>query len=206
MADPNVALKNSPFADSSVDVRLYKVGDSAPEDHEWKYPNVWAAQDLSGTKRLIIAPNEHHVEWILRLLDVVPEPMWLLYVLVVPRGEGEPGRYQSLDPQTREQVRRFLREFMNLLEIDGRQNLWIRSESGEGMLVYDRHNLIYVYGPLEQSAAILGATGMTEVSADAINTPDTHSHRYHAAFDSEAQRILVYMDWIRTPLREHDQQ
>lgn len=169
------------------------------------YQNVWASEDLSGTVRLIIAPRTDYIGLIGKLLDGMPEPIWLLYVLVVPRREGEAGRYQSAEPQSREQVRRFLSEFGTFLENDGRQNLWIRSESGAAMLVYDRHNLIYAYGHLTEWSLILLRAGLNEVARDLIAVPDPHSHHYHSAFDSEAERLLGSLDWDRTPLLEQDE-
>ena len=106
---------------------LYKFGNGALEDQPWMYQNIWALEHLASTDRLIIAPRIDYICLIESLLDVMPEPIWLLYVLVVPRGEGEAGRYQSAEPQSREHVRRFLSEFRAFLENDGRQNLWLLS-------------------------------------------------------------------------------
>jgi hypothetical protein len=99
------------------------------------------------------------------------DPMWLLYVLVVPRGEAEAGRYQTRDPQSRKQVRRFLREFGNSLETDGRHKLCIRSVNDGSMLVYDQHNLVYAYGHTEEWKLLLRQSGMREVEPKSINVP-----------------------------------
>jgi hypothetical protein len=184
---------------------LYKFGNGGAEDRPSFYANAWAREDLSGTERLTIAPRADHIGLLKNLLDAVPEPMWLLYVLVVPRGEGEAGRYQSPGPLSREEVKKFLVDFGYFLERDGRQNLWIRSESGAAMLVYDRHNLIYAYGHLPEFVSILVRQGLNEVQPNSIVVPDPHSHHYHAVFDSDAERLLDSLEWQRTPLREQDQ-
>ena len=44
--------------------------------------------------------------------------MLLLYVLVVSRGEGDVGRYQSSEPKAREQVKQFVYKFGGFLELD----------------------------------------------------------------------------------------
>ncbi|HWH60109.1 MAG TPA: hypothetical protein VN682_20950 [Terriglobales bacterium] len=183
---------------------LYKFGNGSAEDRPSVYANVWAHENLSGTERLIIAPRADHIDLLKVLLDAVPEPIWLLYVLVVTRGESEVGRYQSPRPLSREETTKFLADFGCFLESDGRQNLWVRSESGAAMLVYDRHNLIYAYGNLPEFVTILMRQGLTEVQQDSIVVPDPHSHHYHAVFDLDAERLLNSLEWQRTPLREQD--
>jgi hypothetical protein len=183
---------------------LFKFGDGMPEDRRWTYPNVWAVEEPFGTKRLVVAPSSEGAGIFERLLKTLPEPMWLLYVLVVARGEGDAGRYQSSEPLSREQVRRFLHEFQTFMETDGRQNLWIRSESGSAMLIYDRHDLIYGYGPIDEWKETLKQIGLIEVPPASIKIPDPHSHHYHASLDAEATRLLTYLEWHRTPLRDED--
>jgi hypothetical protein len=175
-----------------------------PEDCPWTYQNVWATEELSGAKRLVIAPKSGTADILERLIEIMPEPFWLLYVLVVPRGEGDAGRYQSSEPQTREQVRQFLHEFHTFLETDGRQNLWISSESGSAMLIYDRHGLMYGYGPVDDWQNILKQIGLSEVPSASINIPEPHSHHYHPSLDAEASRLLAYLEWHHTPLRDQD--
>lgn len=185
---------------------LYKFGDGMPEDRPCTYQNVWTVEELSGTKRLVIAPKSGTLNILERLVELMPEPFWLLYVLVVPRGEGGAGRYQSSEPRTREQVRRFLQEFQAFLETDGRQNLWVRSGSSSATLINDRHGLIYGYGLLQDWEEILKQIGLIEVPSASIKIPDPHSHHYHdhASFDAEASRLLAYLEWHHTPLRDQD--
>jgi hypothetical protein len=185
---------------------LYKLGDGKPEDRLWMYQDVWAVEELLGTKRLVIAPKSGTLDILERLIEMMPEPFWLLYVLVVPRGEGGAGRYQTSEPQTLEQVRRFLHEFQAFLEADGRQNLWIRSDSSSTTLINDRHGLIYGYGLLHDWEVILKQTGLSEVPSASIKIPDPHSHHYHASLDVEASRLLAYLEWHHTPLRDEDLQ
>jgi len=114
-------------------------------DEPYEYPNIWTREKTSGPDRLIIAPRSNYVELIHKLTNQLTEPFLLLYVLVVPRGKSEPGRYQS-EPVNAEELNRFLHRYKDFLEGDARHNLWIRS-SDDGMLVFDRHNIIYAYGP-----------------------------------------------------------
>ena len=51
----------------------------------------------TGTRRVAaLVPNEQ-ADLLQRLSALLPEPFYVLYVLHTPRGEGEPGRYQSTE-------------------------------------------------------------------------------------------------------------
>src|ERR1700733_8033167 len=111
-----------------------KFGNLEFEDQEWKYENVWATEETSGGgNRLVIAPAKRQTDTLLALLKDMTGPFWLLYFLVVPRGNGQLGRYQSPEPQTEASVKTFLHDFSTFLEKDGRHNLWIASQSGSEM-------------------------------------------------------------------------
>lgn len=180
----------------------YKFGFLNPEDRPYQYPNVWATEQTSGPVRLVIAPGGDQVDLLLRLIEAMSEPFMVLYVLVVPRGGSEAGRYESPEPQTRDGMRLFLREFKTFFENDGRHHLWIRSSSGSAMLVYDRHDLIYGYGPLGEFETILSEIGLEKAAS--IQLPDPHIHHYNECFDKEEHRLLVYWPWLPTPLRGSD--
>jgi hypothetical protein len=172
----------------------YKSGNPVPEDRPHEYPNVWAAEKTSdGGSRLLIAPSTDQVELLIRLLQPMPEPFWLLYVLVVNRGDSELGRYQSPAPQTRDGAERFLRGFRAFLEKDGRHNVWIASASSADMLIYDRHNVIYAYGSLIEWRSILSEAGFSEIPL--IRIPSPHSHHYHQSMDDEERRMVGYWEW-----------
>lgn len=183
----------------------YKFGTPEPQDREWIYRNVWAAEETSeGGSRLAIAPARGQIDLLAAFLRDMTGPFWVLYVLIIPRGSGEPGRYQCPEPQTEGAVGRFLHEFSGFLEKDGRHNLWIASESGSEMLIYDRHNVIYAYGPLDRWRPILAADGFQEVPD--ISFPSPHSHHYHESLDTEEERMLDYWDWQRTALKGPDEE
>jgi hypothetical protein len=182
----------------------YKLGICEPEDREWNYGNVWATEiTRGGGNRLVIAPATGQINILEAFLEAMTGPLWMLYVLVVPRGQGEPGRYQSPEPQSEGSIRTFLQEFSDFLQKDGRHNVWIASESGSEMLIYDRHNVIYGYGPLSSWRHALAAKGFSEVPN--VFFPSPHSHHYHPSFDLEEERLLSYWDWQRTPLTQSDQ-
>jgi len=156
-----------------------------------------------GCHRLVVAPQSDQIEVLIKLLQALSGPFWVLYVLVIDRGESGVGRYQSPELQTREDVESLLREFRDFFEIDGRHNLWIASESGSEMLIYDRHNVIYGYGPLQQWGRALSKSELNR-AAD-IKFPDPHSHHYHQSMDGEERRLIAHMEWDKTALRDGDE-
>jgi len=184
---------------------IYKLGSAEPHESACTFDKVFARDLKAGSPQLCIASSGNQIDLLETLLEHMPEPMWLLYVLVVPRGEGGNGRYQSTEPQSRQEIQAFLGRFRNYLEADGRHNIWLKSEKGPALLVFDRHNLIYAYGPIDEWAKALLELGWSEVERKAISLPDPHSHHYHAIFDDDAREVLSYMQWQHSPLREQDQ-
>jgi hypothetical protein len=186
---------------SSVQIeKPYKFGETEPVERAWSYAKVFARE----SSRLRIASSEEQTVLLKSLLEKMPEPMWLLYVLVVPRGEGDPGRYQSREPLSREQVLAFLDRFKNYLESDGRYNLWLKAEVGPDLLVSDRHDLVYAYGEMDEWAKVLTRLGWEEVDSKSLTLPDPHSHHYHEVFDDDAQQLLLSREWDYSKLRELD--
>jgi hypothetical protein len=203
-----LAVTNKTSCDTNFMAAPYKFGTPDPAadsgTSEWQYGNVWATGGTNGGgSRLVIAPAQGHIETLLKLLPAMTGPFWLLYVLVVPRGHAESGRYQSPEPQSEVEVKDFLTSFSGFLEKDGRHNLWIASTSSSQMLIYDRHNVIYAYGPLDAWKQLLAADAFTEVPM--IRFPSPHAHHYHESLDSEEDRLLSYYDWRRTPLKSSDE-
>jgi hypothetical protein len=103
------------------------------------------------------------------------------------------------------QLQQFLAVYSDFFENDARHNLWIRSASGEGLLVYDRHNVIYAYGPLERFVATLTSAGLAESKDTRLHFRSQHAHHYHADFDSYEDRILHQEEWSLTPLQPGDE-
>jgi len=172
-------------------------------EERFVYPHTFAFENPHGRPRIAIAPRSNQVQMLMELSESIREPFDLLYVLVVPRGEAETGRYQSSYTFTHVQLREFLSSFSNFLENDGRQNLWIHSTEEDALLVYDRHNVIYAYGPMERFIPILISHGLIEASEVAFPFP--HVHHYHDEFDSEAQRILSSEQWTVSPLHSTEE-
>ena len=167
----------------------------------FSFPNLWNIEKTSGPERLIIAPASGHIDLIIELSRILPEPFGILYILTVPRGGNDEGRYQSAAPASRAVMEAFLNNFRDFFENDARHHVWIASLPSNAMLVYDKHNVIYAYGEIEKFKQILPATGLTQGD---VNFPVPHVHNYNPKFDAEETRILSYAEWKKFPLAEGD--
>jgi hypothetical protein len=160
---------------------------------------------ISGLPRLLIAATPDKSGLFRELASCLVAPLFLLYILHTPRGEGAAGRYQSpeLDSQ---QVDDFLADFTPYLAGDARHDTWVHSVSDGRTLIWDRHDLIYAEGePLEDIAAILSAMAYhigTVTSPGAV----PHLHYYRPEFDGDAAAVLARFDWVRSDLRPEDEQ
>jgi hypothetical protein len=174
------------------------------EDVECCYPPSFARQVIGGVERLVIAPGPDPIAKLRELLQLLPEPLWVLYVLVVPRGNGSEsaaGRYQSATPHSRDEVLALLERFEEFLAGDGRHNIWLAAPPA-GQLVYDRHGVIYAYGPIAEIAARLKQQNFAE--AETIRVPVPHSHHYHSEFDSDERAMLAHWEWLHSELQQQD--
>jgi hypothetical protein len=181
----------------------YKLGHLSPEEQRLEFPNVWTIEETTGPKRLVLAPAIGHVQLMLHLTNEMPEPFWVLYVLTVSRVDCEPGRYQSDGPKTRREIEQFLIRFAEYFENDGRHHLWVGSEPGPELLVYDRHNKIYAYGAIDRFSRVLIGSGLT--LSPSVPIPFPHTHHYHSTFDEEEKAIMNYWEWRQFPLHESDE-
>lgn len=167
------------------------------------YGNVYASEKTSDdTSRLRIAVSYHGSGVLQTLSKSLNEPFFLLYVLVIYRGGGETGRYQS-DELSREEVDELFARYSNFWDGDGRHSVWLRSEKDDSTLVYDRHNLIYAYGPLEKFEIILESLGYTSVPK--LSLSFEHEHNYYAEFDALERELTTKLAKKRTELWPGDE-
>jgi hypothetical protein len=173
----------------------------AGKDAAWSCEPSYARQVVGGVERLVIAPGSGALRLLRELLGLLPEPLWVLYVLVTPRSEAAAGRYQSSKPYKREEVLAMLDRFEDYIASDGRHNLWLAAP-GAGQLVLDRHEVIYAYGPVAEIVARLKEKGFAEV--EMVRTPVPHSHHFHQELDADEDAMLGYWEWIYSELQEMD--
>jgi hypothetical protein len=184
-------------------VQLAKFGAGDEAGSVFSYPDVIHHDRASGgAERLILAPARGHIKLLSRLLECLPEPFRVLYVLVVPRGAGiSAARYEAPGEFSRQEVKDCLAEFSDFFERDGRHHLWLANPE-VGTIVYDRHNLIYAYGPLNCFTEIASRHGLRVGRPE---VPSPHWHAYHAAFDDTQRDLLNRYTWVQKPLRASDE-
>lgn len=136
-----------------------------------------------------------------QLVECLEPPYLLLYVLHTPRGEADPGRYQS-PAMTREEFEDFVSLFSAYFKADARFDLWAHSPSEGATVVWDRHNQLFAYGPTERFVQRLGAMGF---SPGKLEIP-AHAHYYRAECDDMARQLMSALEWIHSPLRPEDEQ
>jgi hypothetical protein len=96
-------------------------------------------------------------------------------------------------PVSKDEAELFLRRFKDFFEHDGRHHVWIKSTLGPGLLVYDRHNVIYAYERLPEFEAVAVNRGLTKVGD--IQLPFPHAHHCNAIFDEDERELLRYWAW-----------
>ncbi len=153
-------------------------------------------------KRLVAGASGDKPSMFTRMVECMAPPYYLLYVLHTPRGEGAPGRYQS-PAMPLSSLQDFVSRFSPFLAADGRFDLWAHSPGGNATVVWDRHDLLFGYGPLEAFETSLRSLGYTP-GQPVVPTP--HQHHYRAEFDGLARELLSALDWERSPLKPSDEQ
>jgi hypothetical protein len=169
----------------------------------YDYGLLYMLESYPAYTRLKIGASASGIDLLMRLSDTLEAPFFCLYVLVVSRSETAVGRYQSPWIASRAELLDFLLDYKALLETDGRHHLWISSPDMGATLVYDRHNVLYAYGPLEKIAASLDEMGYR---AENFELPFPHAHYFHSENDAKVEELLQYWDWQHFPLQEVDEE
>jgi hypothetical protein len=168
-----------------------------PYEHGWRY----MLEEYPNYSRLKIGASTKAIDLLLKLSSCLEPPYYCLYVLVVGRSTSPGGRYQSPLLSNRESLIDFLLDYKDLFESDGRHHLWVSSPEEGATLVYDKHNVIYAYGPLEEYIKVLLTAGYRE---EAFDFPYPHGHNYLSENDGKVEELLQYWDWQHSPLQEID--
>lgn len=173
---------------------------------EWvphSYPPIFTTETTSAqTPRFVAGVPGGDASVLLKLVERLTPPFFVLYVLHTPRGEGDPGRYQS--PQLElGALQSFISRFAAFFAGDARFDLWIHSPSSKGTIVWDRHNLIYGYGPVERFSRALSSLGFSEGRP---TVPGPHIHHYRQELDGDAKALLSAYSWQYSPLHPEDEQ
>jgi hypothetical protein len=164
------------------------------------YGNVYEAQERDGRRRLFVGADDEHVDLVIALTAHWTGVCYLAYALIVPRGEAEPGRYEA-PAISRDGIVTFLERSRRLLSEDARHEVWLSCPATRQMLVWDRHDRIWIYNDVEQPTAVLGARGFRPGAQRQLRA---HQHHYHPEFDADARALHASMAWTRSPLQPGD--
>lgn len=166
------------------------------------YGKVYAHENTSAAPRFCIATSYDGSHLLRDLSRVLAEPFLLLYVLVVPRGGSVEGRYQS-DQLSRAELDAMFQRFGRFWDGDGRHSIWLRSQADDATLIYDRHNLIYAYGPLDRFEPLLVSLGYS--TTPSLSLSFAHQHAYHDAFEALERELTAQFAERRSDLHEGDE-
>jgi hypothetical protein len=172
-------------------------GDEAFHD----YGNIYELEETQASERLKIGVSKNQIGLLVHLIENLAPPYFILYVLVVSRLGNEYGRYQSPLLDTKEELIDFLLDYKEFLETDGRHHLWIGTVPNNGTLVFDQHNVVYAYGPIDSFKQTLRRLEFKEKEFD---FPSPHIHHYHDSNDAFEAEILGHWDWDMFPLADND--
>jgi len=167
----------------------------------FRYGDIWQRQATADSDRLIIGASERQVDLLLELSRDTEGPFGILYVLLVSRCGNRPGRYQSPEPIDAGQLADFLADYRDYFENDGRHHVWIMSLSDSATLVYDNHDVVYAYGPLESYERTVTRLGLRNHQ---VRFPVPHTHCYNFEYDAEEERLFEQWRWLHFPLEEGD--
>ena len=163
--------------------------------------NCWDIERGDGWSRLIVATSGSPIDLIADLVKEWRPPFFVLYVHVVPRTEHSEGRFQSPAIERVSELKQFLLQYKDLFENDGRQNIWIGAPDDNRHIVYDRHEVLYVYGDDERISQLLTAQGYNQELAE---IPVPHAHHYDAQFDASVISLFDHWEWNHSPLEIND--
>jgi hypothetical protein len=139
----------------------------------------------------------------LELAKSLSPPYFLLYVLHTSRCGNESARYQS-PPLDYESLAEFFTRFEDFLAHDGRHDLWLHSAGDNTMIVWDRHDVLFIYGSLDRAERFLDSRGFSKGEPAVASNP--HAHHYHDECDQAENEVVNYFSWVKSPLQSLDKQ
>jgi hypothetical protein len=182
---------------------MYKIG--IIQNNEEKaliYQNEYAKQKTTGPDRIIISTNGSYIDLAYGLISNISNKIGILYVLKVSRTNNEVGRYQLDHELDKYGLGKFLGKYHEYFELDGRHHIWMKSITSDDLIVYDNHNVLYVYGDLTHYIEELSSSGFMQVNN--IEFPCPHAHHYNKVFDGTEKEIIQSNKWKFFPLKEDD--
>lgn len=152
--------------------------------------------------RIIARTNQDRIEFFKAILDLYPGPFFITLVVQEPYGEFQvAGRYYSDKGKTRVQIDYFLDYFHDFICYDGFHHLWISCETTDGIIVYDQHDIFFMY---QQTDQILDYLRSHDFCEGHVGADFHHAHRSRADISPGTKELLEYGPWYHSPLEIND--
>ena len=159
-------------------------------------PNTFCRETERGVERIAVAPATRPLKVLGSLLEPLEGPFRFVYCLLTGSEAWKAGYYSVPTDLERKEVETVLEEFEDFFERDGRHTLWIASPREKATLIYDEHNLIFGYGPLDSWMSQLQSSNL---QPGQVSVPFPHTHHRHDGLESELDRLLSSREWLVRP-------
>lgn len=164
--------------------------------------NSFMLTSSANQQRLILATNEDRIDVFKSLLDFYPGPFVITVVVQSPHGAiKKAGRYYSEWDRTRTQIDYFLDYFHDYISFCGLIHVWVTCQGTDGIVVYDQHDVFYVYGkPLEIANMFLDkgySEGIPPIEF-------AHAHKTRDDIRPGTVELMKYGKWTCHPLDTTD--
>ena len=170
------------------------------------YEKEYAVKEKASGTRLIVTPDKDHVKMMLNLLAGEHKNhrySIVFYLIGSFREDGS--KCQPAKTLSWGELESFCEKYLDYLETDAWHNFGIRDAETKETVIYDHHNILYVFGNLEEKIKILENNGYKKVEKIVLPRPCTFI--YHPENAAIAQEIKTNNEWIFTPvkMREDDE-
>lgn len=183
-------------------IKFATVDNQLNNESEYHYDKIYEEEKTTSGIRLKIGAGLDQTRLLGDLLTCLNPPFFILYVLIIESDGYESGRYESPVLETLTDVASFLNNFKGYLESDGRHHLWVGTIDGTGQLIYDQHDVIFAYGPIDRFKEHLNKEAFKETEFD---FPFPHVHNFHSENNTELKRLMNFWNWERYDLVEGDE-
>lgn len=148
-----------------------------------EFDNRFSRETVEGVHRVIVAARG---QWIDHMLKIVNPEGKYFYVIYQQQDTENDERFQSGE-LTFESLQSLMTRFRDLIEISPWHNFWVYNIDAEIQVVLDEHNLMFVYGHLDDCVAMLLEAGFVD---DKIELPFPHLHLHAEELSQQVPLII----------------
>ena len=155
--------------------------------------NLFCRVSGEGWSRLEVTVAKSPIGFIREILMTWSAPFAVVYELETSLDPNFPaGRYQSDWLENFEELDALLIKNWDFFEQDGRHNIWIADSQAPRQIIYDQHEIIYIYGAENTLDLTLLERGFSD---EAPEIPFPHTHFYHPQFDDAFEALMKDHVW-----------